>query len=411
MPEIAQLRRLFPFFGQKQSDYSAYLDNAATTHKSSLVIHAMQRFYEQDYGTVHRGLYKESEEATRAYEAVRDQVAQFIGASSPQEIVFTRGTTESINLFAYSWAEQQLCPGDEILLSQAEHHANLVPWQRVAQETGARLVFLSIDTKTYHIIDPEKYLSSRTKIVSIAHHSNVLGALWEEELFKSFVRKAQGLGAVVMVDVAQCLAHHAINLNSWGVDALAFSGHKLFAPTGVGVLYVKKKLHDLLRPYQLGGGMVAKVSWESSIYKEFPLLCEAGTPAIAEVLGLGAALKFMRENVDYDLVHKHESALTLRAYEGLVDLMGCRLFVGEEQLEQGAHLLSFSIEGMHAHDIAAFCAEKQVAVRAGNHCAQPLVNTVLGQDSLVRASFALYSTEQEADLLVEAVRQAVSYLS
>lgn len=396
---------------QSESQEVVYLDNAATTHKPDSVIEAMHDFYAYKYATVHRGLYLHSEQATIHYEEVREQVADFIKAETAQEIVFTRGTTESINCFAASWGAENLTQGDEILVTQAEHHANLVPWQKLAIQTGARLVFIPVDQESYTVNDPEKYLTKRTKLVAVTHHSNVLGAIWDPLVFKKFIKKARDLGAVTLIDGAQCVAHHPVDVIDLGADVFVFSGHKLFGPTGVGVLYVHKRLHDFLQPYHLGGAMVASVDWHKAIYKPFPYLLEAGTPPIAEVIGLGAAMTFMKKQVDFDEIKMIESGLARLLYEGLSSIPTCSLFAHKKHLFDEGHVLSFSLKGIHAHDIAALCAEKNIAVRAGNHCAQPLVVSVLGQISLVRASFAMYSVEHEVHALLEAVYQASKLLS
>ena len=345
-----KIRDDFPIFSKiEQSGQNlvhghkyVYLDSAATTHKPQVVIDSLVDFYTLHNANVHRGLYESGEQATALYEGAREKIAKFINAKKTSEIIFTSGTTESINFVAQTWATSNLKPGDEILLTQAEHHSNLLPWQRVAKQTGAVLKFITINPKTFKLEQnvleqnsPEQWVTSRTKLVAVTYVSNILGDIWDAGvsdtcvsdtcvhdtragLLENLLNTAKEHGAKILIDAAQAVAHRKIDLQTLDVDFMAFSGHKMFGPTGIGVLYIKSDLHDQIEPYKVGGGMVNSVSFDSASWAQAPQKFEAGTPAIAQVIGLGAAVDYISQNLDFDQVAKHEAVLCKRLLSELV---------------------------------------------------------------------------------------------
>ncbi|MBY0353968.1 aminotransferase class V-fold PLP-dependent enzyme, partial [Candidatus Babeliales bacterium] len=314
------IKKQFPiFFSNTGHKKLVYVDSAATYQKPQAVIDAMNAFYTTSYASVHRGLYELGEQATEQYEAVRNKVACFINAAHAEEIVFTKGATEGFNFVAQSWAEQNLHTGDEILLTQAEHHANLVPWQRVAQKTGATLRFVPINLKTFLCDFTPDLITPKTKLVSVTYDSNVLGSIWPADMLADLIERAHAVGARVMLDTTQAMIHEKINVQKLNADFVSFSGHKMAGPTGIGVLYIKKELHDQVEPYQVGGSMVYSVSFEQATWAAAPQKFEAGTPAIAEVIGLGAAIDFLNQ-INFDSLAAHEAALTGQLVQGLQKL-------------------------------------------------------------------------------------------
>ncbi|KKQ33139.1 MAG: Cysteine desulfurase [candidate division TM6 bacterium GW2011_GWF2_37_49] len=397
----------FPIF--RQSKHLVYLDNSATTQKPQVVIDAVSKFYSEQNSNVHRGLYDHGEIATTLYESARQKIASFINAKHVEEIVFTSGTTESINFVANGWGLSHLRPGDEILITQAEHHANMLPWQYIAGKTGAVLKFIEINPATYLFNDPERFLTSRTKLIAVTHHSNVLGPVWGNncENLKKLISSAQKQGVKVLIDAAQIFAHQKFDVQALNADFVAFSGHKMFGPTGVGVLFIKKDLHEEVNPFMFGGGMVNSVSWESAKWAPAPHKFEAGTPPISSAIGLAAAVDYIQSNFDFNELKTHQAELCKTLVEQLNCISQVRIVGNIQLIESEGHLVSFAVEGIHAHDIAGFVGSKGIAVRAGHHCAQPLVKH-LGFESLVRVSFAAYNTIYDVEVFVKELKSAIT---
>mgnify|MGYP000554320293 CR=1 FL=1 len=399
--DVARIRADFPILAREvYGKPLVYLDNAATTQKPRVVIDAIRRFYEETNANIHRGLHFLSERATEQYESVRSKVRDFLGAGDDREIVFTRGTTEAINLVAASWGRWQLRPGDEIVLSAMEHHSNIVPWQLVCEATGAKIRVIPMDDSgELQLEEYEKLLGPRTKLVAITHVSNALGTVNPVE---KIVAAAKAVGARVLVDGAQAVPHLPVNVQALGCDFYAFSGHKLFGPTGVGVLWGRAELLDAMPPYQGGGEMIRTVTFERSTWNHIPHKFEAGTPPIAEVIGLGAAIDYV-EQVGREAISQHEHGLLARAIQGLSAVPGVRI-VGAAKHK--AAVVSFVLDGIHPHDVGTILDREGIAIRAGHHCAQPLMQR-LGLVATARASFALYNTVEEADALVAGVAKVI----
>jgi len=373
-----------------------YLDNAATSQKPKNVIDTIARYYQRENANVHRGIHFLSEKVTEKYEEVRSKVARFLGAKVDCEIVFTRGTTDSINLIAQSYAYPRLKPGDEILITQMEHHSNLIPWQVVSQRTGANLKVVPItDEGILDLTQIEQLLSERTKIVSVVHVSNVLGTI---NPISELSKKAHEVGAVIVVDGAQSTPHMPINVQELDCDFFACSGHKMYAPTGIGVLYGKAPLLESMEPYQTGGSMILHVSLEKAEYAHTPQKFEAGTPNIEGVIALGSAVDFLQSIGMHEIYH-YESALVQYAYEILSQIPGVHI-LGPKKPRAG--VVSFTMDCAHPHDIGQILDEEGIAIRAGHHCAQPIMERY-GISSTARASFAVYNTVDEIDQLAEAI--------
>lgn len=374
-----------------------YLDNAATTQKPRAIIQAMTKFYEEENANVHRGIYTLSEKATMAYEAARETVAQFIGAAA-EEIIFTKGTTESINLLAQSLGKT-LQPGDEVVLSEMEHHANLVPWQELAKEKKAVLKFIPLTSDFQLDMEKAQQLITRTtKIVSVVHMSNVLGTI---NPVTELAALAHQVGAVCIVDAAQSVPHMPINVRKLGCDFLAFSGHKMLGPMGIGVLYGTKKLLETLSPFQYGGGMIQEVTYEKSTWNEVPWKFEAGTPHVAGAIGLAAAIDYL-QGIGMDQIQEHDQELTTYALEHLSQLPGITI-IGP-RTNRGA-VISFTLSGIHPHDLSEVLDRERIAIRAGHHCAMPL-HTKLGLVGTNRVSLYLYNTIEDIDRLIAGIRNA-----
>ncbi|RME38233.1 MAG: cysteine desulfurase [Thermoflexia bacterium] len=381
-----------------------FLDSAASSQKPAQVLEAMGRIYRECYANVHRGIYAFSEEATLAYENARDKVASFIHAPYREEVVFTRNTTEAINLVAYAWGRTHIRSGDRILLTQMEHHSNIVPWQLLAQEKGAELVYLPITDEGLLDLDRlDDLLDERVKLVAFTLMSNVLGTINPAQ---EIIRRAHAVGAVVLVDAAQAVPHMPVDVQELDCDFLAFSGHKMCGPTGIGVLYGKEALLQEMPPFLGGGDMIRRVEWETAIWNSLPWKFEAGTPAFVEGIGLGAAVDYL-QSLGMDAIAAHERELTAYAMERLGSLPGLRI-VGPPADRRGG-VVAFTFRDIHPHDLAHLLDLEGIAVRAGHHCAQPL-HRRLGLTATVRASFYLYNTYQEVDRLVEALEQAASVL-
>lgn len=391
-----QLRDDFPILSRTVHGVPlVYLDNAATTQKPRQVIDALVHYYEHSNANIHRGLHTLAEEATAAYEATRLKAGRFINAEHPeQEIIFTRNTTESINLVANAWGRKFLQPGDEIVVSAMEHHSNLVPWQLVAQATGARIQVIDIDA-TGHLVwdDLLAKLSERTKIVAISQMSNVLGTI---NPIKRIAEAAHRVGAVVLVDGAQSVPHMPVDVRDLDCDFLAFSSHKMLGPTGVGVLYGKRDLLDAMDPFLGGGEMIMRVTYESSTYAALPNKFEAGTPNIADVIAFAPALDYL-EALGMDAVRAHEIELTQYAIDVLSSVEGVMLYGPRDASEKGG-AVTFNYGGLHPHDLSQVLDQHGIAIRAGHHCAQPLMRE-LGVVATARASFYIYNTKEEVDAL------------
>jgi cysteine desulfurase/selenocysteine lyase len=375
-----------------------YLDSAATTQKPVAVIDAMDRFYRESYGTVRRGVYRLSEKATAAYENTRKQVAALINAASDREIIYTSGTTQSINLVAYSWGGKFLKAGDEIILSQIEHHANIVPWQLIAERVGAVLKVIPVDdTGTLSLDEYKKLLSEKTRLVAVNHISNALGTI---NPVKEIARLAHQAGALVLIDGAQSIAHMPVDVRDLDADFYAFSGHKMFGPTGIGILYGKRAILESMPPYQGGGDMIMRVTFAKTTYQAPPHRFEAGTPPIAEVLGLGVAVEWLRKT-GLDKIAAQEHALLAYGTAVLKEVPGLQL-IGTAKEKGG--ILSFTLEGVHPHDIGTLLDEDGIAIRAGHHCAQPTMDR-FGVPATARASLGPYNDYSDLDALAKGLRR------
>jgi cysteine desulfurase/selenocysteine lyase len=399
--DVVRVRSDFPILSQvtRSGHPLVYLDNAATTQKPRQVIEALARFYASGNANVHRGLYELSERATSEFEAARDRVARFVGATSAAEIVFTRGTTEAINLVAQSWARGTLRPGDEVLVTAMEHHSNLVPWQLVCQQTGARLRAVTVTDRGELDLEVfDRLLGDRTKLLAVGHVSNALGTV---NPVRELTARAHARGALVLADGAQSSPHLRIDVAELGCDFFACSGHKLYGPTGVGFLYGRGAVLEEMPPWQGGGDMIEQVGVESSTWAAPPARFEAGTPPIAGVLGLATALDYI-EAVGLDRIAVWEAELLRLATERVGDIRGVRL-VGTAP--EKVAVLSFVLDGVHPHDVGTVLDDTGVAVRAGHHCAQPVMER-FGLPATVRASFAFYNTPDEVEALARGIERA-----
>ena len=373
----------------------AYLDTAATAQKPRPVIDAITRAYDTTYATVHRGVYQRSADMTLAYEAARRRVARFVGAGSEAEIVFVRGATEAINLVAQCWAGTRLKAGDRILLSTLEHHSNIVPWQLVAERVGVAIDVCPLTPDGRIDLDAaEAMLTPAHRLVALAHVSNVLGSVLD---VRRAAALAHGVGAKLFVDGCQAVARLAVDVAALDCDFYAFSGHKLYGPTGIGVLWARPELLDAMPPYQGGGSMIDKVTFARTTYLPAPMRFEAGTPHIVGALGLAAAIDYV-DRIGLETIHAHETALVADARNALGSLSSVRLFGPEDS----AGIVSFTIEGVHPHDVGTILDEGQVAIRAGHHCAQPLM-AALGVEATARASFGVYNGPQDIEALVTGI--------
>ncbi len=399
--DVERIRSDFPILARtvRGGRPLVYLDNAATSQKPRQVIDAVTRFYGCENANIHRGLHFLSERATLAFDAAREKVAGFLGAGSPSEIVFTRGTTEAINLVAQSWARSNLRPGDEVLVTAMEHHANLVPWQLVCQQTGARLRAAPItDVGELDLESFDALLGDRTRLVAVSHVSNALGTV---NPVRELAERAHARGALVLVDGAQSAPHMRVDVRELGCDFFACSGHKLYGPTGVGVLYGRAAILEAMPPWQTGGDMIELVTLEHSTWALPPARFEAGTPPIGEVIGLATAIDYV-EGVGLEAIGRWEAELLARATALVAAVPGVRL-VGTARKKAG--VLSFVLDGIHPHDAGTVLDDEGVAVRAGHHCAQPVMQR-FGIPATVRASFAFYNTPDEIDVLVRAIERA-----
>jgi cysteine desulfurase / selenocysteine lyase len=401
-----QIRDQFPILNQEVNGHRlVYLDNAATTQKPLAVIEAADRFYKTDNANVHRGLHALSMRSTNAYEGARARIATFINAAAPEEILFTRGTTESLNLVAASWGVANLKKGDVILLTEMEHHSNIVPWQLAAQRTGATLRYVPV-TGDEGLLDLSKLdalLTPEVKVFAFTHISNTLGTI---NPVAELCAKARKAGAISVVDAAQSIGHMPLDVQAIGCDFLAFSGHKMAAGTGIGVLYGRRTLLDSMPPWQGGGGMISNVDFHESRWKPSPERFEAGTPNFGDAVALHAACDFL-DGLGRKEIQSHDSALALKAYRRLAELPGIRLLgpTGER-----GGLVSFAFKDVHAHDVVTFADEEGIALRGGHHCNQPLMRK-LGLTSTVRASFYVYNEEREIDALISSMARTIKFFA
>jgi cysteine desulfurase/selenocysteine lyase len=378
----------------------AYLDNAASTQKPEAVIEALTDFYRKHYANIHRGVHTLSEEATVAYEAARDQVAAFIHASDHRGVIFTRNATEAINLVAHTWGRTQIKAGDRIVVTLMEHHSNLIPWQQLSEETGAELAYVSVtDEGHLDLTSLDQLLKGPVKLVAFTHISNVLGTVNPVE---EIVARAHAAGARVLIDGAQSVPHLPVDVEAINCDFFAFSGHKMCGPTGIGVLYGRPELLEKMPPFLTGGGMIEQVEREKSKWADLPMKFEAGTPAIAEAVGLAAAIDYLK-GVGMEAIWVHEQDLAAYAWEQLSEISGVRVIGPPAKGRSG--VVSFTVEGVHPHDLAEILDSEGVAIRAGYHCAHPL-HQCFGLPPTARASFYLYNTRREVNRLVAGIRQA-----
>ncbi len=394
--DVNAVRRDFPIF----SNGLAYLDSANTSQRPRQVTAAMMEYFEKFNSNIHRAAYKIAEEATDRYEGTREKLRAYINAASTKEIIYTRGTTEAINLVAYSWGRANIKPGDLIVLTLLEHHSNIVPWQILAAANGAKIEYVDIDERGE--LRQEQFrdlLDRQPKLVAFGHVSNALGTINPVD---EMVAAAKQAGATVLVDGAQGAPHQGVDVRALGCDFYAFSGHKMLGPTGAGVLYGRRELLEAMAPFLGGGDMIRTVSVEGTTYHDLPWKFEAGTQAIAEVIGLGAAVDYL-DSVGLDNVLAHEHEITEYAYEALSDIDGLTLFGPPPSRRAG--VISFALEGIHPHDLATIADRDQVCLRAGHHCAMPLM-TRLGVPATARASFYVYTLKEEVDRLVGSIKEA-----
>jgi cysteine desulfurase / selenocysteine lyase len=400
LPDWAALREDFPILRQKVHGHPlVYLDNAATSQKPRVVLEALDRFYRQDNSNVHRGIHELSRRATVAFEAARDRAAAFLHAREAAEIIFTRGTTESINLVAHTWGEKNIRAGDTILLTEMEHHSNIVPWQLLAERAGAKLAYVPIsgDDGLLELGGLDNLFDNTVKLLAFTHVSNTLGTV---NPVADLCARARRRGIVTLVDAAQSAGHRPVDVQEIGCDFLAFSGHKICGPTGIGVLYGRRELLEGMPPFQGGGDMISNVDFFHSTWKEPPHRFEAGTPDFAAAIGLGVALDYLAA-IGCDHIARHDAELAVRAIDKLSSLPGLRLF-GPRTGHAG--VVSFLLRDIHAHDVVTVADQFGVALRGGHHCNQPLMKK-LGVESTARASFYFYNTAAEVDVLFETLRE------
>lgn len=405
--DVRAIRADFPILGrQVHGKRLVFLDSAASSQKPRQVIEVMDEYYRHSHANVHRGVYALSEEATDLYEAARKKVARFIGAKSTREIIWTRNATEAINLVAYSWGRVNVHQGDEIITTEMEHHANLVPWQLLAKERGARLRYVHVANGGVLKLDElDGLLTPRTKLVAVSHMSNVLGTINPVE---EIIKRAHAVGALCLVDGAQSVPHLPVNVQELNCDFMVFSGHKMCGPTGIGVLWGRRDILESMPPFLAGGEMIRRVTLDGAEWNDLPYKFEAGTPAIAEAIGLGVAVDYMA-GLGMEAVRVHEKQIVAYAMERLSEVPGLRLY-GPTDPEHRGGLATFTLEGIHPHDLATILDAEGIAVRAGHHCAMPL-HLKLGLPASTRASFYIYTLPEEIDILVEALYRAKQIMS
>ena len=403
MYDVYNIRENFPIMQEVLNGKPvAFLDTAASAQKPLTVLQKMRDVYTQSYANPHRGSYYFAEAITIEYEKARQTVQKFINAAIDKEIVFTRNATESINLVAATWGKQNLKAGDEVLISEAEHHANLVPWQNICEVTGAKLKVFAVSDDGDFIADNfEKALSNNTKLVAVTAMSNVLGTIFP---VKDIIKKAHDVGAVALVDACQFAPHYPIDVQDWDCDFVAFSGHKIYGPTGIGVLYGKAEILQSMPPYQFGGDMIDNVTFAKTTFADIPARFEAGTAASVQAIGMAEAMRYM-QNIGFDNLIAHEKKLVDYTLSRLPEVPNLKI-IGTAQNRGG--VFSFDVKGIHPQDLAFVLNKENVAVRTGHHCAQPIVNR-MGYTSLARASLGLYSTKEDIDALVNALLKAEKF--
>ena len=403
--DVNRIRQDFPILSREVYGLPlVYLDNAATSQKPRSVIQALVDYYEGYNSNVHRGVHSLSMEATDRYEEARTKVARFIGAAEPESIVWTRNTTEGINLVAHSWAQQNIKPGDEIVVSQIEHHSNLVPWQQVAAARGAALRFLPMaEDGSMEMDQVDSIITPRTRLLAVVHSSNSLGTIHP---VKELAAKARSVGAAVLIDGAQSVPHMPVDVEDLDCDFLAFSGHKMLGPTGIGALYARREMLEEMEPFLTGGEMVLEVSYEQASWNELPMRFEAGTPNIADAIALGAAVDYL-DALGMDSVRAHEVELTRYALKRFRELEEIDVF-GPADLDQRGGIVSFNSADVHPHDLGTVLDRQGIAIRTGHHCTMPVMRK-MGLAATARASFYVYNTEEEVDLLVDGLKQALRY--
>ena len=399
--DVEKIRKDFPVLSQTVNGKPlVYLDNGASSQVPQLVIDRGSKYLAEEHSNIHRGVHYLSQHATTAYEAAREKVKRFINAKEAKECIFVRGTTEGVNLVAYSYGRKFIGEGDEILVSQMEHHSNIIPWQIIAEEKGAKVVMIPMNDRGELVIDEyENLLNERTKMIAVTHVSNSLGTI---NPVKAMIATAHKFGVPVLVDAAQSVPHFPVDVQDLDADFFVFSGHKMFAPTGSGVMYGKREWLDQMPPYQTGGGMIRTVSFEGTTFAPIPDKFEAGTPAIAAGIGLGAAIDYINA-LDFEAAAAYEHELLEYATERLSDIPGVKI-IGTAA--EKASVLSFTIEGIHPHDIGTILDQQGIAVRAGHHCAQPVME-FFDVPATARASFAFYNTKEEVDKLADAVQKVI----
>ena len=402
MFDVDTIRQDFPILNQQVNGNSlVYLDSGASSQKPLPVIDAMDECYRTYYANVHRGIYRLSEKTSDAYENARKKVARFINAKSWREVIFTRNTTESINLVAYTWGRQNIKEGDTILLTEMEHHANLVPWQQLAAEKGARLAYIPVDTHGYCCDGAafDQMIDDSVKLVAVTQMSNVLGTVTP---LGNIAERAHAVGAVVLVDGAQAVPHMPTDVQAFDIDFLAFSGHKMLGPSGIGVLYGKREILESMPPFLTGGDMIRQVTFEGAEWNELPWKFEAGTPSIVEAIGLGAAVDYLTDLGMHE-IRKHEIELTAYAFDRLCKVEGIRILGPPDPTARGG-AVAFTLGDIHPHDVASLLDREGIAIRAGHHCAMPL-HEKLCLPATARASFYVYNDASEIDRLAEALDQ------
>ena len=390
-----ELRKLFPIFAKRSL---VYLDSAATSQKPEIVINTVKTFYEEYNSNVHRSIYDISQEATEAYEIAREKIAKFLNIDKVNSIIFTKGTTESINLIAYSWVRHNLQKDDEILITEMEHHSNIVPWQLACKDIGAKLKIIPFEMDGT-LSNPEKYFSKKTKLVSVTHQSNVFGTINDIDKIITLAKK---YNAISVIDAAQSVPHFPVDVKALDCDFLAFSGHKMLGPTGVGVLYGKPELLEKMNPFLGGGEMIRSVKLNESTWNDIPWKFEAGTPNIAQAIGLGAAIDLLNQ-IGMKEIHNYEKKITDYTINSLKEIDGIKIY-GNAPNRGG--VITFNIDNIHSHDLAQIVNNDKIAIRAGHHCAQPIMNK-LNVSSTARVSFYFYNTFDEIDLLCNSLKKAI----
>lgn len=405
MLNIESIKKDFPILRRViNGKRLVYLDNAATSQKPQVVIDAITDFYKNHNANIHRGIHTLSEEATKMYEDARIKVARFINARHPEEIIFTKGTTNGINMVAFSWGLANIGENDEIAVTEIEHHSNLVPWQELARFKNAKLTVLPIDEEGFLQKGYKDLFTPSTKLFALSHASNVLGTI---QNIKEIVKVAHAKGVKVLVDGAQAAPHMKVDVQSLDCDFYAFSGHKMLGPTGIGVLYVKKEILENTSPYEFGGGMVKEVFYDHATYAEIPGRFEAGTQNIEGAIGFGAALNYLNA-VGMDNVREHEKELLKYGIDKLLEVEGLKIY-GPKSIEERTGLIAFTVNGIHPHDLASVLDTEGVAIRSGHHCTMPL-HQKLDLPATARASFYVYNTVEDIDILVEGIKKAIKIL-